>query len=143
MTNLDEGALDVARDLIRSGQDIERLPGIVGDSAKTKLVGELLAAIGAIASSAGIRYIALHLGTKGHESATITCNDVHALVEDLRTSGAEIVAEPTEQEYDGSMWIGAEARLHGLAISAMSNHRNLTPAEKRKRTIERKRKEQP
>lgn len=139
MTNPDQGVLDIARDAIREGKS-ELVPGILADQPKTMLVGKLLDTLAALARSAGITYVSLHLTSSG-PSCSLQCESVDALAEDLASSGWEITIKPHDANGDAFVSRQVFARRNGLYLNAMSNWRDLTPAEKRKRTIERKRKE--
>jgi hypothetical protein len=136
VTNLDESVLEIARDAIREGRSHD-IAGIIADTAKTSLVGEALATLAALGQSAGISYFSLHLhGSK--PSASIQCESVDDLVEDFRASGARILAEPNVCEHNGSTWRSITVAIGGIEVSCMSHSRSLTPAEKRKATIARR-----
>lgn len=142
MTKLDQAVLDVARDAIREGKP-ELLQGIVADQPKCALLGEMLRAAASLARSLGVQSISL---CPFEHDAYITMGvdepeGVDRVAEDLVASGASLIEKPYQFKGTELEWRQATATLGNLRITVNGPHRNLTPAEKRKRTLEAKRKE--
>lgn len=139
MTNLDQAVLDVARDAIREGRHSD-IAGIVVDQPKGDLLGDALQTVTALARALGVGHFSIcPFADSCHVTMSVDAPaDVDRVFEDLEASGAMTQRAPHQFVGDDIEWRQAVVDLGTLHITVNGPHTKLTPAEKRKRTIARK-----
>lgn len=130
---IDQSVADIARDAVRENR-IRDIPGVLVDQPKMLIVGELAAALYALCPSADITYIALHMHGDSAR-CSVQCNSIDALAEDIVASGGNITTPAHTEESNDRRWRAVEGSVGGVIVQAIGEHVNLTPADKRKRTM--------